>query len=68
MLTTQQKLGLGSCLACVGGLSVLLMLLLDPNLGRPWSFLVGFAIGLLSALGAGLALVGLAERRNTSHR
>jgi len=42
--------------------------LLDPNLGRPWSFLVGFAIGLLSALGAGLAVVGLAERRSTSHR
>jgi len=33
------------------------------DLGRPWSFLLGFAIGVIAGLGATLSVAGLAGLR-----
>ena len=60
---TKKKLGVGSALACGGAIAILLVTLLDPQIGRPWAFLIGFALGLTTTLGAGLCLSGLVERR-----
>jgi len=64
ILSTQRKLGLGSMLAALGALGIVLA----PWLGwteapRPWGFLLGFLVGLISGLGGTLAIAGLIERR-----
>lgn len=64
LLSTQVKLGLGSALATLGALGIVLVPALGGSaLPRPWSFLIGFLIGLITGLGGALALVGLIERR-----
>ena len=63
MRRTDRKLAIGAALACIGALAILLMLLIDPRIDRPWGFLVGFGAGLTSALGAGFCLVGWIGRR-----
>ncbi len=61
------KLGLGSLLSGVGGLGIVLGPVLGaPTLPRPWGFLAGFLVGILSGLGVSLALAGLIERRSES--
>lgn len=34
-----------------------------PDIGRPWDFLIGFALGVICSLGATLSVHGLIERR-----
>ena len=60
-MKTQQKLIIGGALATLGGLAAIF----GPGLGvdRPWSFVVGFLVGVVTGLGATLAVVGLLERR-----
>jgi hypothetical protein len=58
------KMALGAVLATFGGASVVLFPLLGwSSIGRPWSFLLGFVVGIASGAGAALALFGLFERR-----
>ena len=58
------KLGLGSALATIGGIGFILGPALGlTDLGRPWSFLVGFAVGMMVSVGGTLAIGGLLENR-----
>jgi len=59
-----QKLGLGAILGVIGALGIILGPLLGlAELGRPWTFLVGFAFGLMAGTGVVLSLAGLSGRR-----
>lgn len=54
------KLGIGALMATLGGL----MMILGPaigltDLGRPWTFLAGFLVGVIAGTGAALSIVGL---------
>jgi hypothetical protein len=58
------RLGLGACLCAVGALGIILEPVLSVGkLGRPWSFLIGFTVGVLAGLGAALSIAGLAGLR-----
>ena len=59
-----RKLGIGACLCAIGALGIVLGPALGlTDLGRPWSFLVGFATGVIAGLGTALSVVGLAGMR-----
>jgi hypothetical protein len=63
-MTSGNKLGLGSLLAIIGSLGIIL----GPGVGAaslpgPWSFIAGFVAGLAGGLGAALVIFGLLERR-----
>jgi predicted ABC-type sugar transport system permease subunit len=63
-MNTQTKLGLGSAMAAVAALGIVLSLLLEWSAApRPWGFLLGFVFGVLAGLGVTLAVAGLIERR-----
>ncbi len=63
-MDTRVKLTLGSVLATLGGLGIIFGNLLGfASLGSPWSFVVGFVVGLFAGVGTGLALTGLFELR-----
>ena len=63
-MSTQTKIALGSVLATVGALGMVLSLLLGWSAApRPWGFLLGFVVGVLAGLGATLSVSGLIERR-----
>ena len=60
----KRRLGIGACLCVVGALGFILGPALGlTDLGRPWSFLLGFAIGVIAGLGATLSVAGLAGLR-----
>ncbi len=63
-ISSQAKMALGSALASVGAL----LIILSPLAGfysfpHPWDSLLGFVSGLLAGLGTALAIGGLFERR-----
>jgi predicted ABC-type sugar transport system permease subunit len=63
-ISTQTKIALGSVLATIGALGMVLSLLLGWSAApRPWGFLLGFVVGVLAGLGATLSVSGLIERR-----
>ena len=63
-MKSEKKIGIGSLLAAIGSIGVILSFLMDsPDLGRPWNFLIGFALGIICGLGATLSIHGLIERR-----
>ena len=63
-MDTRTKLATGSVLATMGGLGIIFGHLLGfASLESPWSFVIGFFVGLLAGVGTGLALVGLVEMR-----
>jgi len=65
-ISTQTKIGVGSVLSTFGALAIVLSMLLEWTAPRPWGFLIGFGVGVLTGLGATLAIVGLIERRRGS--
>jgi predicted ABC-type sugar transport system permease subunit len=66
-MSTQTKIALGSVLATVGALGMVLSLLLGWSAApRPWGFLLGFLVGVLAGLGATLSVSALIERRRGS--
>jgi predicted ABC-type sugar transport system permease subunit len=66
-MSTQTKIALGSVLATVGALGMVLSLLLGWSaVPRPWDFLLGFVTGVVTGLGATLSVAGLIERRRGS--
>jgi predicted ABC-type sugar transport system permease subunit len=63
-IATRTKLALGSVLATGGALGIVLSLLLGwSEASRPWGFLLGFADGVVTGLGAALSIAGLLERK-----
>jgi hypothetical protein len=60
------KCGVGAALATFGGIATALAPTLGVTaLGRPWSFLAGFVVGLVGGLGVALAIFGMIELRRT---
>ena len=58
------KTGVGALLGIIGALGIILGPSLGAaDLGRPWSFLVGFVMGILAGMGVTLAISGLLDRR-----
>ena len=66
-MDSKKKLGIGALLAIIGGIGMALGPTLGATmLGRPWSFLAGFVVGVLAGVGVALAISGLVEvRRET---
>jgi hypothetical protein len=68
-MKTQTKIGLGSFLATLGALGMVLSLLLGwAAAQRPWGFLLGFAVGLSAGLGTALSLAGMIEHKRRKAR
>jgi len=66
-MSTQTKLALGAVLSTLGALAIVLSLLLGwSEVPNPWDFLLGFSVGVVTGLGATLAVAGLIERRRGS--
>ena len=64
-MDTRQKLAIGSCLATVGGLGVVLFPLMGwTEVGSPWGFILGFVFGMSVGVGGALSIWGLLERRS----
>ena len=60
----KRKLGIGACLLCIGALGIVLGSTLGlTELGRPWSFLLGFTFGVMAGAGTSLTIAGLAGLR-----
>jgi MFS family permease len=63
-METKTKLGLGSVLAMLGAMGMILAPTLGATaLARPWSFLAGFLVGVVCGLGVALTVAGLLEHR-----
>jgi hypothetical protein len=63
-MNTNLKLGIGAALATAGALGILI----GPSLGfadirGPWSFLLGFVVGIMAGMGAALSVSGLIDAR-----
>jgi hypothetical protein len=65
MMSTRQKLGVGSVFATFGALGIVLSLILEWSTAPPpWGFLLGFIFGATAAVGVHLSIAGLIEYRN----
>lgn len=61
-MSAQAKMGLGAALAALGALAIVLSLFLGwSEAAGPWDFLLGFVTGVVTGLGATLAVAGLIE-------
>lgn len=59
----RKALGAGLILAILGGLGMILAPMVGATeLQRPWSFLAGFGVGVISGLGVTLVIYGLIGR------
>lgn len=62
-----RKLSVGACLSIFGALGFVLGPTLGlSELGRPWTFLLGFTVGVIAGIGVALSVAGLAESRRRS--
>lgn len=60
----EKELSIGAFLGTVGSVGIIISILFGaPDLARPWSFLVGFTVGVVTGIGVVLSLHGLIERR-----
>jgi predicted ABC-type sugar transport system permease subunit len=58
------RIAVGSVLSALGALAIVLSLLLGwTEVALPWDFLLGFLVGVVTGLGATLAVTGLIEGR-----
>ena len=65
-MNARQKISLGSTLASMAGAGIALSAIFDWTLfARPWSFLVGFVLGVAAGAGVVLAISGLLEQRRS---
>jgi predicted ABC-type sugar transport system permease subunit len=63
-MSTETKIALGSALAALGALAIVLSVLLEwTAVPAPWDVLLGFVLGVITGLGGTLAVAGLIERR-----
>jgi zinc transporter ZupT len=66
-MNTQNKISSGSVLAVIGGVGIALSAILGwTSLVRPWSFLLGFILGVAAGVGVVLVIAGFIERRHSS--
>ncbi len=65
-MNTNMKLGIGAALAAIGALAFVIGPALGfADLGGPWSFILGFVVGIVAGLGSVLTVSGLIDvRRN----
>jgi hypothetical protein len=62
----QTKTGTGAVLAVLGGIGMALGPSLGATaLGRPWSFIVGFMVGVATGIGVVLVISGLIDKGKT---
>jgi len=60
-----KKLSVGAALTTIGAVGIILSIVLGwTDVGRPWSFLIGFGFGVSAGIGVPLCLAGLWARRN----
>ncbi len=65
-MNAQQRISLGSALATLAGTGITLLAIFGwTSLGQPWSFLVGFVLGVAAGVGVVLAIAGLLECRQS---
>ncbi len=65
-MQAKNKLGIGAVLSIFGGIGIGLAPTLGISvLGRPWSFLAGFFVGVVGGIGVALAIAGMVELRNS---
>jgi len=58
------KLGIGAGMSGIGALGIVLGSALGlTELGRPWSFLLGFTFGVIAGIGVALSIAGLVGLR-----
>ena len=63
-MTKNNKLAIGAPLGVFGSLGIFFGSLLGlGKLASPWSFLVGFVMGIITGLGVALCIAGLLEKR-----
>ena len=63
-ISLETQLALGSALAVIGALLIVLLPLLGwTSLPGAWDFPLGFASGLLAGIGTAVTVIGLIERR-----
>jgi hypothetical protein len=61
-MNAAKKLTIGSILAILGGIGIMLGPLLGfTGLAKPWSFILGFIFGVMTGIGVAIALFGLYE-------
>lgn len=66
-MNSQNKISIGSVFAVIGGAGIVLSPMFGwTSLVRPWSFLLGFILGVAAGVGVVLAIAGLIERRHSS--
>jgi len=64
-MDSKKKLGIGALLAILGGIGMALGPTLGVTmLGRPWSFIAGFVVGVMAGVGVALAISSLIEVRH----
>jgi len=62
----KKKRGIGVMFVTIGGIGIILGTLLGfSDLDRPWSFLMGFLLGVIAGIGVVLSISGLLERRKS---
>jgi hypothetical protein len=60
----EKKLTIGAICAIIGGAGIIFGPLIGfSELASPWSFVLGFALGVLGGIGSALSLFGLYEMR-----
>jgi hypothetical protein len=60
----EKKIAIGAICATIGGAGIILGPLIGlAELAGPWSFVLGFAFGVLCGIGVALSLSGLLEKR-----
>jgi len=65
-LERKKKIALGSALSAIAGAGITLTAILGwASLARPWGFLLGFVLGVMSGIGVALAIAGLLESRRS---
>ena len=64
-MSTTARLRLGAALAVTGAMGMLLAPSIGLSLrGRPWSFIVGFFVGVSAGCGVALSISGLIQLRH----
>jgi len=64
MISTKKKLALGSFLTSTAGTGIILASIFGwSGSPRPWGFVLGFVLGILTGLGTTFIIAGLIEHR-----
>jgi predicted ABC-type sugar transport system permease subunit len=68
-MRSNARLAIGAVLSVMGGICLVVAPMAGAtSLATPWDFVAGLGVGLLTGIGAALAVVGLAEGRSPRAR